>query len=405
MGHGPTGGSFREESKDLFRHETRNVAGMACIFGLRLLGLYMVLPVLALHANDLRGATPFLVGLSVGSYGLTQAALQVPFGSLSDRYGRRRIIALGLLLFAAGSVLAARAGSVWVLILGRTLQGGGAVSSAVVALVADLTRPQVRVRAMAAVGSAVGVAFAAGMIMGPSVASHFGVAAVFWLMAAFSVVAAAYVLLLVPRPPRGVHHADVAWTAGQWGGVVHSAAMVRLDAGIFLLHAMVTALFVVGPGLMATHIPVAEHGKVYAAVVPFGVALMAFSAIQADRRGRLREAVVGGAVLLAAASVALAFAHHYAGVVAAVALAVGGVALAEPAMPAMLTRLSAAETRGTAAGLFHMSQFVGSFVGGALGGLLLRQPTRLALVMLAGAVLWLIVAWGLPHLGPAPRRP
>lgn len=383
--------------------ENRTILGLAGIYLLRLLGMYMVLPVLSLHAATLEGHTPLLVGLSVGGYGLAQAALQIPFGVWSDRYGRRRVIAGGLLVFAAGSVLAATADNALLLVLGRVLQGAGGIAAAVVAMIADVSRPEARARAMATLGASVGVAFTLGMIAGPGLASRFGVPFLFWLTAVLSVLAAIYVMTMIPRPPRHVHDASLEWTPGHLVEVLRHRGMLRLDLGVFLAHAQVTAMFVVGPGLLAQYIPAAEHGMVYLVLVPIGLTVMVVSAVFSDRWGRLREAILGGGLcLFGAGAVLLVEAPGLWHVTVAIALVILAVAMAEPAAPAMLTRLAKDEARGTAAGTYHMCQFLGSFVGGLGGGFMLGEAHTLGWALLLGAASWMLVASGLPRLRPAP---
>ncbi len=381
--------------------ELRTILGLAGIYLLRLLGMYMVLPVLSLHAAGLRGQTPLLVGMSVGAYGLAQAALQVPFGVWSDRFGRRRVIAGGLLVFAGGSVLAAMADSAPMLVLARVLQGAGGISAAVVALIGDVSRPQYRTRAMAVLGASVGVAFAIGMIAGPGLAAHYGVPFLFWLTAGLSVLAALYVVTGIPRPPRHVHDSSVEWTPGHLFEVLANPAMRRLDLGALLLHSQVTAMFVVGPTLLARHVPVEHHGTVYLFLVPTGLVLMGLSAVYADRRGRLKTAILGGGFFLAGSAFFLLFDHAgMTGAIGSMGLTIAAVAVAEPAAPAMLTRLADDQARGTAAGIYHMCQFTGSFVGGVIGGVLMHRPEWLGVVLLAGSTAWLWIASGLPRLRP-----
>lgn len=382
-------------------HERRTIAGLAGIYLLRLLGMYMVLPVLALHAAKLEGSTPVLVGLAVGGYGLAQAALQIPFGVWSDRYGRRRVIAGGLLVFALGSVLAAVADGAWLLVIGRVLQGAGGISAAVVALIADVSRPQVRAQAMAVLGAAVGVAFAIGMIAGPGLAGRFGVPFLFWLTAGLTMLAVLYVAVGIPGPNRHVHDATLEWTPGHLAEVLRSTAMRRLDLGALLLHSSVTALFVVGPVLLQRHLPASEHGTVYGVLVPIGLVLMVISAFFADRHGRLKDAILSGGVCLLGAAVCLAFGRDsFPGVVGAMGLTIAAVAIAEPAAPAMVTRLANDQARGTAAGVYHLCQFTGSFIGGLVGGLLLEDPQTLGVALIVGAILWLLLASNLPRLKP-----
>jgi MFS family permease len=386
-------------------HEKRTIGSLAGIYLLRLLGMYMVLPVLSLHASAMAGATPLLTGLSVGAYGLAQAALQIPFGVWSDRYGRRRVIAVGLLIFAAGSVLAATAGDVVWLVVGRVLQGAGGISAAVVALLADTTRPQHRARAMAVIGASVGLAFAIGMIAGPGLAARYGVPFLFWLTAGLSVVAAIWVVTVIPRPPRRVHDASVEWTPGHLMEVLRDPGMLRVGLGAFFLHSQVTAWFVVLPQLLANHLPQEEHGAVYLVLVPIGLVFMGLTAYFADRRGLLKQAVLGGvACTVGAAFFAMGGADSLIGVAGAMGFTILAVAIAEPAAPAIVTHLANDQARGTAAGLYHMCQFTGSFFGGLMGGYMLDRPEELGVLMLLGSLIWFAIASGLPSFGPDGTR-
>jgi len=385
---------------------TRAVIGLAALYGLRMLGMYLVMPVLSLYAGTLESATPLLIGMSLGIYGLSQAFLQIPFGAWSDKYGRRRVIVTGLLLFVLGSVICAQADSIWWLIIGRFFQGAGAIASALVALLADLTGPRYRARAMGAIGISVGVSFTIGMIFGPSLAVRLGVPVLFWVTAGLSIAGALFIVLFIPKVSAHHHHQDVEWTGGQTGMVLHHPALVRLDIGIFVLHTLVTALFVVGPTLLSQYVPQAEHGRIYAPIVLLGVPLLAASAYYSDRKGRLKEAIVAGAVCLVIGQVCLNFGDRSVlWVAGAVAGAVAGIAVAEPAMPALLTQITTADLRGTAAGIFHTGQFLGSFAGGLLGGAMLKAPHTFGPVLIVLSVIWLILSLGLPRHGIPPRRP
>jgi len=380
-------------------HELRTILGLAGIYMLRLLGMYMVLPVLSLHAEGLEGHTRWLVGSAVGGYGFAQALLQIPFGVWSDRYGRRRVIAGGLLVFAIGSVVCALATNAWYLVAGRVLQGAGGVAAAVVALIADVSRPSIRTRAMAALGASVGVAFTIGMIAGPGLAARFGVPFLFWLTAALSLVAAIYVVTGIPKPARHVHDNSIEWNFGHLGEVIQDTAMRRLDIGAFLQHTQVTMMFVVGPGLLSQHIPLARHGEVYLVLVPVGLSVMVVSAFFADRWGRLKTAVMGGSVSLLCAAAFLYFGDStFIAVSGAIGMTIVAVAIAEPAAPAMVTRLSNDSARGTAAGTYSMCQFTGSFAGGLLGSLLLYDAKGLGVGLAVLSTVWWVVAVGLPSL-------
>lgn len=395
----PTAGTGRTLSGP---HRAQAVIGLASLYGLRLLGMYLVLPVMSIYAATLSGATALLIGLSLGIYGFSQALFQIPFGLLSDRYGRRRVIAGGLLLFAIGSIVAAESSNVYGLILGRFLQGAGAIASALIAMMADLSGPRYRARAMGAVGASVGIAFAVGMVFGPAIYNRMGASALFWLTAVLSLLGVLYVALFVPRSQDSHHDDTMEWTRGQSGMLLHDPAMLRLDLGIFVFHLLVTAALVVGPTYLSLFIPVEEHGRFYAPIVLGGVALLAVSVFAADRWGRLKEAVVVGAVLMLASAILLLFASrglsYCLGVTACM---VGSIAVAEPAMPAMLTQMVHRHQRGTAAGIFHTSQFMGSFTGGMLGGAMLGQPQIVGYLLVAVAALWVVLSLGLPRVRAA----
>jgi len=377
------------------------VVSLAGIYLLRMLGMYMVLPVLSLHAAELAGATPLMTGLALGGYGLAQAALQIPFGVWSDRFGRRRVISIGLLVFAGGSVIAATSGNVVWLVVGRIMQGAGGVSAAVVALLADATRPGFRARAMAIMGASVGVAFAIGMISGPSLAARYGVPFLFWLTAGLSVLAALWVVTGVPRPERHVHDASVEWTPGHLTEVLRNPGMLRVDLGAFFLHSHVTAMFVAGPQLLGRHIPLEDHGTVYLVLVPIGLVVMGLTAFFADRRGLLKQAVLGGVGCVGVSALFMVGgSSQLMPVAAAMGFTILAVATAEPAAPSIVTHLANDNARGTAAGLYHMCQFTGSFFGGLVGGYMIDRPEELGVLLFLGTVIWFALASGLPSLGP-----
>ncbi|BBI70720.2 hypothetical protein HAALTHF_06800n [Vreelandella aquamarina] len=238
---------MRKVSALLLAAERRAISGLAGLYASRMLGLFMVLPVLALYADTLTGATPLLVGVALGIYGLTQATLQIPFGLLSDRIGRKRVIAMGLLIFAFGSVVAAMADSIGGVILGRALQGGGAVAAAIMALLADQTREQVRTAAMATIGLSIGVSFAIAMVLGPWLASWAGLSGVFWFTALLTLVGLLVLWRWVPPAPRRLRHRDVGLDRKQFKSVITRPDLWRLDLSIFALHLVLMAIFVAIP--------------------------------------------------------------------------------------------------------------------------------------------------------------
>src|SRR5690348_4844555 len=230
--------------------EFRASAALAAVFSVRLLGLFMIYPVFAVYAGTLAGADPFLIGAALGIYGLTQGLLQIPFGLLSDRIGRKIMIVAGLVLFGVGSAVAAMSSSIGGVIIGRALQGAGAVGSVILALVADLTSEESRTAAMAMVGITIGASFLVALLAGPVVANFIGVSGIFWLMVALALVGIAITQFVVPSPPRLRVHRDAEAVPALLGAVLRNRELLRLDLGIFALHAMLTACFLVVPDLL-----------------------------------------------------------------------------------------------------------------------------------------------------------
>ena len=224
--------------------ERSSVFSIAGIYGLRMLGLFLILPVFALYAEGLEGVTPTTIGLALGIYGFTMAMLQIPFGWLSDRIGRKPVIAGGLLIFAIGSVVAAMADSIWMVIVGRALQGSGAIAAAMMALLADLTREEVRTKAMAVVGMTIGMSFTVALIAGPMLSVWVGVDGIFWLTAILALLSIAVLYLLVPGPDHLSMHRDVEAVPGEFGRILKDRQLLRLDFGIMILHGIIMSLFI-----------------------------------------------------------------------------------------------------------------------------------------------------------------
>jgi MFS family permease len=367
------------------------------VYGLRLLGLYLVLPVLSVYAWRLEGSTAFLTGLSLGAYGFTNMLLVLPFGALSDAIGRKRVLALGLVLFAGGSFVAAGAQDIVGLLAGRALQGAGAVSSVVVALVGDVTRPQVRGRAMALLGASIAVAFALGVVGGPSLAGEFGVPALFLITGVLSIAALGLVLVVVPQTPPGrpdEHEPGMADVRS----ALHQPALLNLDAGMFVIHLAVTSIFVVVPILLDRLLPPFHLWRIYAPVIALGTLVLVTTMHRAERAGVLRSVLQAGIVLFGAAFLVLRFfSGSLPGIVGGLALFVCAFALLEPTLTTLLTRYAGPANRGAAAGAFNMAGFFGAFVGGTMGGLLLESHGDLFLVLSGLSLVWLLAARRLPE--------
>ena len=371
--------------------ELRATATLAGVSGLRMLGLFIVLPVLALYAASLPGgADPAMIGFALGAYGLAQAALQIPFGWASDRVGRKPAITFGLGVFAAGSFVAAWAPDVVWLAAGRTLQGAGAVSAVVMALAADLTRDEVRTRAMALIGITIGATFALSLVAGPVLGSAIGVPGIFVLTGVLAAAAAVVVRWGVPDPPARPQAAERASVRR----VLADTQLLRLDFGIFALHAILMALFVQVPfALRDAGVAPARHWMIYlpVLVVSVGIVLPLFRSV--DRPGRGKAVLTAAIATLGASLVVLAAAgDSLVAIVAGLAVFFCAFNLLEASLPSMVSRFAPRACRGTAIGVFSGMQYLGMFAGGAGGGLLLKHAGPAAVFGFGAALaaLWLV---------------
>lgn len=369
--------------------ERRAISVIALMAMCRMFGLFALLPVLALFAADLEGATPELIGMAVGAYGLTQAALQVPFGAISDRIGRVPVILFGLAVFAAGSIIAATSDSIYVVIGGRLLQGAGAISATFTALLADVTREEIRTRSMAVLGIAIGSSFLLALVIGPVIAAAAGVRSLFWLAAILAAVAALLTVLL----PRGI--ARPAKRSGWHLGAAFRPDLIWLDLYIFVLHALLTASFVALPFLLRNELQVAvsDQWQLYTAALLASL-LGTVPLIIADERKGKSSTFKTAIVLLVAGQGMLAFASiNVATVGFALAVFFAGFNFLEAGLPARLSIRAAGELRGASLGVFSSSQFLGAFAGGLLGGRFLAggDPSAVFLACALIAAAWLLV--------------
>ena len=379
------------------KHELRAAASLAAVFSVRMLGLFMVYPVFAAFARHLAGATPYRIGVALGIYGLSQGVLQIPFGTLSDRIGRKTMIVIGLAVFGVGSAVAARAATIDGMIIGRLLQGAGAIGSVVLALVADLTAEKSRTKAMALVGMTIGLSFLVAIVTGPAVAGWIGVAGIFWLMAALALAGIAITLLVVPRPPRRPAGRAAQPLAALIGASLRNPQLLRLDFGIFALHAMLTASFLVVPGLLRATLAVSsrEQWQVYLPVLLVSVGVMMPAIIVAERHRRMKSLLVGAVAALAASQLLLAVggSNPYVLLVGLVVFFCGFNVM-EASLPSLVTKAAPAGSTGTATGIYSSSQFLGIFAGGAIGGWVHQAAGTPAVFLFAGAlaVVWVLVA-------------
>jgi MFS family permease len=379
------------------KQEMRAAGSLAAVFSVRLLGLFMIYPVFAAYARTLSGANPYLIGEALGIYGLSQGLLQIPFGLLSDRIGRKVMIVLGLLLFAAGSAVAAASSSIGGVIIGRALQGSGAVGSVVLALVADLTAEENRTKAMALVGITIGASFMVALVTGPIVANFVGVSGIFWLMVALALVGIAITELAVPNPRRARVHRDAEAVPALIGAVLRDKELLRLDFGIFVLHAMLTANFLVVPGLLRETLGVASRNQwiVYLPVLLVSVAVMLPAIIVAERHRRMKGVFVGAVAALVVSQSMLYFgADNLFVLLAALIIFFSAFNVMEASLPSLITKAAPADAKGTAMGVYSSLQFLGIFTGGIVGGFAHQHGGSGGVFALTAALalVWLLAA-------------
>ena len=379
------------------KQEFRAAMSLAAVFSVRLLGLFMIYPVFAAYARNLSGATPYLIGEALGIYGLTQGLLQIPFGLLSDRLGRKVMIVFGLLLFAAGSAVAALSSSIGGVIIGRALQGSGAVGAVVLALVADLTTEENRTKAMALVGITIGASFLIALVAGPIAATFIGVPGIFWLMVALALVGIVITQFIVPRPRRASVHRDAEAVPALIWAVLRDRELLRLDFGIFALHAMLTASFLVVPDLLRAtlNLPVRDQWFVYLPVLLVSVAVMLPAIIVAEKYRRMKGVFVGGVAVLAGSQLMLYFgAGNLFILLAALVVFFSAFNVMEASLPSLITKAAPAEAKGTAMGVYSSLQFLGIFTGGIVGGWAHQHGGAASVFIVTAAItlLWLLAA-------------
>ena len=374
--------------------EKRSIYSLSGVLFFRMFSLFLLLPVFSVLAMDLEGATPFLIGVAFGAYGLTQGLLQLPFGMWSDRAGRKLVIVIGLGLFIAGNLLGAFVDSIHWMIVARFLQGTGAISSTVFALIADLTRPEVRTRANAALGASVGIAFALAFGVAPFFGEWLGLNGMFLMIAALSLASLVLVLTTVPNPetikllPQKVsfwNMAKMVWKV---------PALRTISWGGFVCGAGLSSTFLLIPMILVQHgFERAEMWKIYLPMMLAGLVAMVLAAIFAEVKNRFREVMLFGIVLLLTSLVFMGLGQEQNRLiwfVVALYFFFMGFNVFEPIFPSLVTRSSTSETKGTAMGVYNFAQFIGHFVGATVAGALYVNNYLIFLLLLAVAEIWFL---------------
>jgi MFS family permease len=361
-------------SEQMSALEVRASMSLASIYGLRMLGMFLILPIFSIYAETLPGGdSHLLIGLALGAYGLTQAMFQLPFGMASDRYGRKRMIYIGLVLFVIGSLVAGFADDLYTVIIGRAIQGAGAVSAVVTALVADLTREEHRTKAMAMIGGTIGITFALSLILGPALNQWIGVPGIFLLTGALAALAILDVKFLVPDPLITRFHSDAEAAPSKLKDVLKDTQLLRLNFGIFALHAAQMAMFVVVPFAIKQTSGMSEndHWMIYLPVMVVSFAMMVPAIIYGEKRARLKQVFVGAiAIMLGAQLLFASSVSHFWGIVISLSAYFIAFNVLEASLPSLISKIAPAASKGTAIGVYNTAQSLGVFIGGTLGGYL-----------------------------------
>ncbi len=393
--------SQHPSSDNMTPAERRATLSLASIYGLRMFGMFLILPIFAIYASTLPDKpSSFMVGLALGAYGLTQALLQLPFGMASDKYGRKPMIYLGLAIFAVGSLVAALSSTIEGIIVGRALQGAGAVSAVVTALVADLTRDEHRTKAMATIGVTIGIAFSLSLIGGPILNQWVGVPGIFALTGVLTLVAIAVVRFVVPDPVHSHYHSDASATPVRLKGVLKNTQLLRLNYGIFALHAAQMAMFVVVPFAIvsASGLHENQHWQIYLPIVLASFVLMVPAIIYAEKQSQMKRVFIAAiAMMLLAQLMFSASIDYFWGIVASLTVYFVAFNVLEASLPSLISKIAPAAAKGTAMGVYNTAQSLGIFVGGALGGYLSHVYGFASVFIFCGVMmfLWLLLAFSM----------
>ena len=398
--------------KYVMKHQSRAIFSIGTIMAFRMLGLFSILPIIAIAGQQMAGSNMALIGLAVGIYGFSQACLQIPFGALSDRYGRKPIILLGLILFTLGSIVAALSHTIYGVIAGRALQGTGAIGSTCLALVADLTPDESRSKSMAMIGMTIGFSFLVAIIMSPWIYSHFALNGLFWFTALLAIIAIALLLIAVPQPPHEAErikqskekNTNSSSINNPYKAILSNTQLQRLNLAIFIQHAMMSVMFLVLPFILKhdLHLSLHEQTLFYGCILIIAFLAMVPFIIIAEKKRLMKKTLLGAIVTLLASQFFLPiYSSSLASVTIALILFFSAFTLLESLLPSLVSKIAPINLKGTAMGIYSSSQFLGIFLGGTIGGVLNLHYGTNALFILNGAmlVLWFIAT---KTMSPAP---
>ncbi|MCW8865090.1 MAG: MFS transporter [Colwellia sp.] len=386
----------------LNRIEKRAAFSLASVFGVRMLGLFMILPVFAIYGEQLAGYSPLWLGIAIGAYGLTQALLQIPMGILSDKYGRKPVILAGLVVFLIGSIVAALSTSIYGVVVGRALQGMGAIASAILALAADLSREEQRPKVMATIGMFIGLSFTFAMILGPIVADAFGLSGLFWFTGLLTILAMLMIQFMVPYSVNKAPRGDSVALPEQITKLIRHPQLSRLNWGVFILHMALTACFVTLPKqFVASGLALENHWQIYLPTLLGSFFLMVPFMIIAMKKQQEKPMFSAAVALLSLALFLLwLLPSGFWSLVMSVVLFFTAFNYLEATMPSILSRLAPAGVKGSVMGIYSSSQFLGAFVGGLIGGFVASHygEQSIFLVMAVASLLWLVLSFGMQKL-------
>ena len=381
--------------------ERKASISLASIYGLRMLGMFLILPIFAIYATHYEGGNNIqLVGMALGAYPLAQALFQLPYGMASDKFGRKNMIYIGLLMLVIGSIVVALASNIYVVILGRAIQGAGAVSAAVTALLADLTREEHRTKAMAMIGSTIGVTFAISLVLGPAIAHWVGIAGIFWLTALLAALAILVIKFVVPNPLISSFHSDASAAPAKLKDVVKNGQLLRLNYGIFALHAAQMAMFIVVPFaiLKTSNMDVNQHWKIYLPILVGSFILMIPAIIVGEKKNLLKQVFIGAVALMLVAQLCFAgLIGSFWGVVFSLFAYFVAFNTLEASLPSLISKLAPSAAKGTAMGVYNTSQSLGAAMGSLVGGYLSHHYGFSAVFMFCAALMgiWLLASFSM----------